>query len=87
MELASRKEFFEVVRNGEVSRQLQRETEALCKSRAREATFQWREPPKQADQVVIEELPPLGARDLWPNPSQVRRDEQQILQNAPPATP
>jgi hypothetical protein len=85
--LASRKEFFEVVRNSEVSRQLQRETEALCKTRAPEATFEWREPPKQADQVVIEELPPLGARDLWPNPSQVRRDEQQILQNAPPATP
>ena len=85
--LASREEFFDVVSNGEVSRQLRRETEALCKTRAPKATFQWREPPKQADQVVIEELPPLGARDLWPNPSQVRRDEQQMLQNAPPATP
>ena len=64
--LASREEFFEVVRNGEVARQLRHETEALCKTRAPKASFQWREPPKQADQVVIEELPALGARDLWP---------------------
>ena len=85
--LASREEFFDVVGNDEVSRQLRRETEALCKTRAPNATFQWREPPKQDDQVVIEELPPLGARDLWPNPSQVRSDEQQMLQNAPPTNP
>ena len=67
--------------------QLRRETEALCKTRAPKANFQWREPPKQADQVEIEELPALGARDLWPDPSQLRSDEQQMLQNAPPATP
>ena len=85
--LASRQEFFEVVRNGEVARQLRRETEALCKTRAPKASFQWREPPKQADQVVIEELPALGARDLWPDPSQLRSDERQMLENAPPATP
>ena len=85
--LASREEFFEVVRNGEVARQLRHETEALCKTRAPKASFQWREPPKQADQVVIEELPALGARDLWPDPSQLRSDEQQMLQNAPPANP
>ena len=85
--LASRDEFFDVVSNGEVMRQLRRETEALCKTRAPKASFQWREPPKQADQVVIEELPPLGARDLWPDPSQLRSDEQQMLQNAPPANP
>ena len=76
--LASREEFFEVVRNGEVARQLRHETEALCKTRAPKASFQWREPPKQADQVVIEELPALGARDLWPDPSQLRSDEQQM---------
>ena len=85
--LASREEFFQVVSNGRVNKMLRRESEALCQTRAPKASFEWVEPPRQDSEVVIEPLPPLDRADLLPNPSALRREEQQMLQAEPARTP
>jgi len=85
--LASREEFFQVVRNKRVQQLLRSESEALCNARAPKASFQWVEPPTQESEVVIEPLPPLDRADLLPDTSALRREEQQMLQGEPATTP
>jgi hypothetical protein len=85
--LASREEFFQVVRNKRVQQLLRSESEALCNARAPKASFQWVEPPTQESEVVIEPLPPLDRADLLPDTSALRREERQMLQGEPATTP
>jgi len=63
--LASRQEFFAVVARQDVRRALRRELEALCKTRAPQASWRWSEPPRTPAQVPSVLLP----RKRWPQAS------------------
>lgn len=80
--LASRREFFEAVGHWQVKNQLRRESEALCKSRVPEASFQWQSPPRRASEVVAEPLPALQEQDLLPDPNLIREEEQKMLEGS-----
>jgi hypothetical protein len=77
--LATRQEFFAAVARRDVRRALRRELEALCKSRAPRAQWQWLEPPRTLQQVKQQTFPLLEEEDLLQAPSEVRRQEEALL--------
>jgi hypothetical protein len=82
--LASRQEFFAAVARQDVRRGLRRELEALCKARAPRAQWQWLEPPTRPEQVKVDVFPLTEEQDLLPPASEVRQQEEALLQGAPP---
>ncbi len=82
--LASRQEFFQAVGRWDVSRRLRQESEALCKTRAAQAKFEWKAPPRREAEVVHEALPPLGETELIPDANALRQEEQKMLGGPPP---
>jgi hypothetical protein len=77
--LAGRNEFFQAVGRWDVGRQLRHESEALCRLRAPSARFVWVAPPRNETEVVLEPLPPLKEKDLLPDPSKLKEEEQRLL--------
>ncbi len=80
--LASRQEFFEVVRRKDVTKALQQELQALCKARAPEAQWQWSEPPRSEEEVVPVALPALEEEDLLTNPVEELKRVNELLREA-----
>jgi hypothetical protein len=80
--LTSRQEFFVAVARQDVRRALRRELEALCKARAPRAQWQWLEPPTRPEQVKVEVFPLTEEQDLLPPASEVRQQEEALLQRA-----
>jgi hypothetical protein len=72
-------EFFAALRRGRVRQALRRELEALCRTRAPQRDFNWREPPRHAAEVRPEPLPLLEHEHLLSHPTAVRRAEKQLL--------
>ncbi len=58
---------------------LRRELEALCRTRAPQRDFKWREPPRHAAEVRPDPLPLLERDHLLSHPTAVRRAEKQLL--------
>jgi hypothetical protein len=84
--LATRAEFFEAVARKDVQRALKRELEALCKTRAPRAQWQWSEPPRKAADVKVQTFPLVEEQDLLPSPYEVRQQEEELMNGAPPAS-
>ena len=84
--LATRAEFFAVVARKDVQRALRRELQALCQGRAPRAEWRWSEPPRSPAQVKQPSFPMVEEQDLLPPASEIRQQEEAILQGAPPAT-
>ena len=72
-------EFFAALGRGRVRQALRREMEALCRARAPQRSFVWREPPRRAAEVRLEPLPLLEEEHLLSHPTAVRRAEKQQL--------
>ena len=72
-------EFFTALKRGRVRQALRREMEALCRTRAPGRWFVWREPPRNAAEVVLDPLPPLEDAQMLSHPTAVRRAEKQLL--------
>ena len=84
--LATRAEFFAAVARKDVQRALRRELQALCEARAPRASWQWSEPPHDASQIKQQTFPLVEEQDLLPPPSEVRQQEEELLNGAPPAS-
>ena len=84
--LASRQEFFAVVARQDVRRVLRRELEALCKTRAPQASWRWSEPPRTPAQVPVARFPLVEEPQLLPPAADVRQREEALLQGAAPET-
>ena len=84
--LATRAEFFEAVARKDVLRELKSELEALCKVRAPKAHWQWSEPPRKPADVKVQTFPLVEEQDLLPSPYEVRQQEEELMNGAPPAS-
>ena len=84
--LATRAEFFEAVARKDVQRMLKSELEALCKARAPKAQWQWSEPPRKPADVKVQTFPLVEEQDLLPSPDEVRQQEEELMNGAPPAS-
>jgi hypothetical protein len=84
--LATRAEFFEAVARKDVQRALKQQLEALCKARAPKAQWQWSEPPLTPEQVTVQTFPLVEEQDLLPSPYEVRQQEEELMNGAPPAS-
>ena len=84
--LATRAEFFEAVARKDVQRALKRELDALCKQRAPRAQWQWIDPPRKLADVKVQTFPLVEEQDLLPAPSEVRQQEEELMNGAPPAS-
>ncbi len=84
--LATRAEFFEAVARKDVQRALKRELEALCQQRAPRAQWQWTDPPRKPADVKVQTFPLVEEQDLLPAPSEVRQEEEELMNGAPPAS-
>lgn len=83
--LATRGEFFAAVARKDVQRALKRELEALCKTRAPRAQWQWSEPPRNPQQIKVQTFPMVEEQDLLPAPADVRQREEALMNDAPAA--
>jgi hypothetical protein len=84
--LATRAEFFEAVARKDVQRMLKSQLEALCKARAPKAQWQWSEPPRKPADVKVQTFPLVEEQDLLPSPYEVRQQEEELMNGAPPAS-
>ena len=84
--LATRAEFFEAVARKDVQRALKHELEALCKARAPRSQWQWSEPPRSPAEVKVQTFPLVEEEDLLPSPYEVRQQEEELMNGAPPAS-
>jgi len=84
--LATRAEFFEAVARKDVQRALKRELEALCKQRAPRAQWQWIDPPRKPADVKVQTFPLVEEQDLLRSPYEVRQEEEELMNGAPPAS-
>jgi hypothetical protein len=60
--------------------------EALCKQRAPRAQWQWTDPPRKPADVKVQTYPLVEEQDLLPAPSEVRQEEEELMNGAPPAS-
>ena len=84
--LATRAEFFAAVARRDVQRALKRELAALCEARAPRSQWVWSEPPRDVSQVKVQTFPLVEEQDLLPAPSEVRQQEQDLMNGATPAS-
>ena len=61
---------------------LRRELQALCAARAPKARWQWSEPPRHAREIRVQTFPLVEEQDLLPPASEVRQQEEALLQRA-----
>lgn len=76
---APRQEFYAAMARGPVRWQLRRQFAALCRQKAPQSRFIWREPPRQPQDFRPPPLPPLEVQDLLRSPGAIRRAEKQLL--------
>lgn len=76
---AARQEFYDALRRGPVRLALRRQMRELCRRKAPNSRFVWREPPR-SDQAFLPMMQPLWEEQhLLSNPTAVRRSEKQLL--------
>ena len=76
---APRQEFYAAMARGPVRWQLRRQFAALCRQRAPQSRFLWREPPHRAEDFQSRAYPMVEVRNLLSNPKAVLRAEKRLL--------